>query len=1069
METERRASRGRHHEPPADPGAPRHTGVERFVAFAFRRRILVHAMVGILVLTGLYAYQELPVEAFPDLTNNQVVVVTEAPGLAAGEVEQQVTYPIETALMGVPRSQQVRSLSKFGLSIVTIVFDDDVPVYFARQLVAERVNEARGRLPAGTEPTLGPVATAFGEIYQYLIEGDGAEPMAKKTLQDWEVRTRLRAVRGVSEINSWGGLTQEYQVLVDPRKLDRFGLSLRQVVTALAENNATFSGGFIEHRSERFTVRGLGRVSGVPDIQRIVVATVDSVPVFVSDVAEIVVGAAPRQGAVTRDGKGESVAGMVIMLKGENGKTVASRVKAKVAEIQASLPKGLSIVPFYDQSEVIDRTAHTVRKNLLEGSLLVILVLFLFLKDIRAALVVAAVIPLSMLVGFLGMKLFGVSANLMSLGAIDFGLIVDGAVVMMENFIRRKTEKGAAPLPGEDPRKKHETILGAAAVEVARPILFGVLIIIAVYLPIFTLQGLEGKMFKPMAVTVCSAILGSLLLSLTAVPVASALVLKEEMHEHDEGWFRKLRRYYTVHLADAMDHRTRTLGVALAVVVVALASVPFLGTEFMPKLDEGAILIETRKLPSVSLPESADISTRVERIVRTFPEVKQVVTKLGRPDVATEAMGIYQGDVYVNLHPVESWKTGRTKAQLIDALAKALHEMPGVTVNFTQPMAMRLDEVVSGVKADVAVKVFGPDSAALERIGEEVRQQLAKVRGAADLQVEVLSGAAQVQIELDRARMARYGLNVSDLRDVVETAVGGTVATEVLDGPKRFGVVVRLPDELRQSPEAIGSILLTAPGGEMVPLQNVARIVTAPGPEAINHESGQRRLVVQTNVRGRDIGSFVKEAQGLLAAHVTLPAGYHVEWGGQFENQARATKRLAIVVPLSLAIIFGLLYLTFRLARQAALVILNVPFALVGGIAALWLRGLNLNLSASVGFIALFGVAVLNGVVMITSVNRLREEGMGLRLALLTGAGTRLKPVMMTALVATLGFLPMALSHGAGAEIGRPLASVVIGGITTSTLLTLIVLPTLYEMIEKRVLRRLPARPEAVPVAPAGR
>ncbi len=965
-----------------------------------------------------------------------------------------MTYPIETALMGVPRSQEVRSLSKFGLSIVTIVFDDDVPVYFARQLVAERVNDARARLPEGTEPALGPVATAFGEIYQYLIEGDVADPMTKKALQDWDVRTRLRAVRGVSEINSWGGQTKEFHVLVDPRKLDRFGLPLRQVVTALSENNATFSGGFIEHRSERFTVRGLGLATGIEDLKRIVVATVDSVPVFVSDVADVTVGEMPRSGAVTRDGKGESVAGMVIMLQGENGKRIAERVKAKVAEIAESLPKGLSIVPFYDQSEVIDRTSHTVRKNLLEGSLLVVLVLFIFLKDIRAALVVAAVIPLSMLVGFLGMKIFGVSANLMSLGAIDFGLIVDGAVVMMENFIRRKTEKGAEPAPGEDPQKKHETIIGAAAVEVARPILFGVLIIIAVYLPIFTLQGLEGKMFKPMAITVCSAILGSLLLSFTAVPVASALVLKETMHEHDEGWFRRLRRYYGVHLADAMDHRSRTLGVALAVVVVALASIPFLGSEFMPRLDEGAILIESRKLPSVSLPESVEISTKLERIVRTFPEVKQVVTKIGRPDVATEAMGIYQGDVYVNLHPREEWKSGWTKEQLIDAMAVALADLPGVTINFTQPMAMRLDEVVSGVKADVAVKVFGPDNATLEKLGEEIRRVLETVRGAADLQVEVLSGAAQVEIDLDRARMARYGLNVSDVRDVVETAVGGKDATYVLDGPRRFAVVVRLPDELRRSPEAIASILLTAPGGEMVPLGNVARVATAPGPEAISHESGQRRLVVQTNVRGRDIGSYVAEAQKLVRAKVTMPTGYHAEWGGQFENQARATKRLMIVVPLSLAIIFSLLYLTFRLARQAALVILNVPFALVGGIAALWLRDLNLNLSASVGFIALFGVAVLNGVVMITSVNRLREEGMGLRLAVLTGASTRLKPVMMTALVAALGFLPMALSHGAGAEVGRPLATVVIGGITTSTLLTLIVLPTLYEMIEARVARR---------------
>jgi cobalt-zinc-cadmium resistance protein CzcA len=1013
-------------------------GPEAFVAGAFRRR-------GLTLAAGALAYRSLPVEAFPDLTNNQVVIVTEAPGLAAAEVEQQVSYPIETALMGVPGSQQIRSLSKFGLSVVTVIFDDDVPTYLARQLVSERTSEARGRLPAGTEPVLGPVATAFGEIYQYLVEGDARDAMEKKSIQDWEVRPRLRSVRGVSEINSWGGLTQQFLVEVDPGRLDRFGVTLRQVFEALAANNATFSGGFVEHRSERYTVRGIGRTAGVEDLRRISVASRAGVPVFVADVADVRIGAAPRQGAVTRDGRGESVAGMVIMLKGENGKAVAERVKAKLAEIGRSLPKGLSIVPFYDQSEVIDRTARTVRRNLLEGSLLVVIVLFAFLRDLRAALLVAAVIPLSLLAGFIGMHVFGVSSNLMSLGAIDFGLIVDGAVVMMENFIRRKTEES-----GGDAVSHEETILSAAT-EVARPILFGVLIIIAVYLPIFTLEGLEGKMFKPMAITVCSALLGSLLLSLGAVPLASSLALRRSMSEHREVWFKRLRRIYVVHLDDAMDHRKRTLAVAVAVVAVALASVPFLGTEFMPKLDEGSILIETRKLPSVALPDSVEISGRVETIVRRFSEVRQVVTKIGRPDVATEAMGIYQGDVYVLLHPPETWTTGRDKEALISAMSRALAEMPGLAFNFTQPMAMRLDEVVSGVKADVAVKVFGPDARTLEKIGEDVRRLLEGVKGSADLQVEVLSGAAQLQIDIDRALLARYGLNVSDVRDVVETAVGGGVATEILDGPRRFGVLVRFPGALRSDKEAIGSILLTAPGGEKVPLDRVTRITSVPGSEAINHEDGQRRLVVQTNVRGRDVGSFVAEAQKSLERAGPLPAGYRLEWGGQFENQRRATARLAFVIPLSLAIIFALLFATFGLARQAALVILNVPFALVGGIGALWLRGLNLNLSASVGFIALFGVAVLNGVVMITAINRLREGGAALRTAVLTGAGTRLKPVLMTATVAALGFVPMALSHGSGAEIQRPLATVVIGGILTSTLLTLIVLPTVYEMIEERM------------------
>ncbi len=1027
--------------------------IERFVAGALRQRLFILLCLAALVATGVVAFRDLPVEAFPDLTNNQVVVVTDAPGLAATEVEQRVTYPIETAVMGVPGATQVRSISKFGLSIVTILFEDRVPVYFARQLVGERLIDARSRIPDGLDPVLGPVATAFGEIYQYLVEGDTADAMTKKTLHDWDVRTRLRSVRGVSEINSWGGLTRQFQVIVDPRQLDRYGLTLRQVFQAVADNNASFGGGFIEHRSERYTVRGVGLVSSVDDLQQIVVAAAEGVPVFVRDVAEVRVGAMPREGAVTRDGKGESVAGMVIMLKDENGKQVADRVKQRLAEIERTLPKGLSLAPFYDQTEVIDRTFHTVSKNLIEGSLLVVVVLFFFLGDVRAALIVAGVIPLSMLVGFIGMRFFGVSANLMSLGAIDFGLIVDGAVVMMENFVRRRAEW----TPPRDPsalERARLDLFRSAATEVARPILFGVLIIVAVYLPIFTLEGLEGKMFRPMAVTVCSAILGSLLLSLTVVPVASSYLLRMIGGEHEGPWFGRLRRFYVKHLTRQMNRRWRTLGVAAVAVAVALGSVPFLGTEFMPKLDEGSLLIETRKLPSVSLPESVEISTRVEQILRRFPEVRQVVTKIGRPDLATEAMGIYQGDVYVLLHPVDAWTTRRDKVQLVNAMAEALGAMPGVEFNFTQPMAMRLDEVVSGVKADVAVKVFGSDGATLERLGEQIRRVLAGVPGSADLQVEVFSGGAQIEIAVDRAKTARYGLNVEHVRELIETAVGGAVATQVLDGSRRFDVVVRFPDEIRSNPVAVAGLLLTAPGGERVPLGNVARVAIVRGPEAINHENGERRLVVQTNVRGRDVGSFVGEAQARLDGQVRVPEGYHLAWGGQFENQQRATQRLMLVIPLSLAIIFLLLFITFGRVRQAGLVILNVPFALVGGISALWLRDLNLSLSASVGFIALFGVAVLNGVVMIAAVNRLREGGQPLRDAILAGAGTRLKPVLMTALVAALGFVPMALSTGAGSEVQRPLATVVIGGVVTSTLLTLIVLPTIYEILEAWAARR---------------
>ncbi len=1006
----------------------------------------------------MIAYRELPIEAFPDLTNNQVVVITEAPSLAAPEVEQRVSYPIETALMGVPNAHEVRSISKFGLSIVTVVFDDAVPVYFARQLVTERIADVRGRIPQGLEPVLGPVATAFGEIYQYVVTGEGIDAMAAKTTHDWDIRTRMRSVSGVGEVNSWGGLTKQFQVVVDPPRLEKYGLALGDVLQAVGDNNQSFSGGFIEHRDERYTVRGVGLITNVSELERVVLKSHQGVPVLVRDVATVEVAPMLRDGAVTRNGKGEVVGGMVIMLKGENAHDLSQRVKARMAEVAATLPPGMRIEPFYDQSEVIDRTTATVRRNLVEGCLLVMVVLFFFLRDVRASLIVAAVIPLSMLVAFIGMRLFGVSANLMSLGAIDFGLIVDGAVVMMENFVRRRTEVGerVAHASGPHAHELRINLFRSAAVEVARPVLFGVLIIIAVYLPIFTLEGLEGKMFRPMAITVCSALFGSLLLSLTGVPVVSSYLLKLEGHHEEEPWFVRLRNRYVHHLVGQMHHPVRTIAVALALVVTALGSVPFLGTEFMPRLDEGSILDrDAQAAVGVARGVGADLDPRRADPAREFTEISQIVTKLGRPDLATEAMGIYQGDVYVLLHPEDEWESGRNKEDLINAMAEALSHVPGLSVNFTQPMAMRLDEVVSGIKADVAVKVFGPDSAVLERIGAQVLDVIEHVPGAADTQVEVLSGGAQLEIQINRDAIARYGLHVNDVQEVVEAAVGGRQATELLDGARRFPVVVRLPASVRETPDAIAALVVTAPGGERVPLGRLASIRVAATPEAVNHENAERRLVVQSNVRGRDVGSFVAEAQQRLAGAVTLPTGYYLTWGGQFENQQRATARLMLVVPLSLVIIFVLLMVTFGRVRWSLLILLNVPFAAVGGVAALWIRGLTLNLSASVGFIALFGVAVLNGVVMIAAIRALREdEGMDVREATVAGAASRLKPVLMTAMVAAIGFMPMALSHGAGAEVQRPLATVVIGGIVTSTLLTLIVLPTLYDMMERWVARR---------------
>ncbi|MCS7044677.1 MAG: CusA/CzcA family heavy metal efflux RND transporter [Bryobacteraceae bacterium] len=1017
--------------------------LQRIIDFHLRNRWLVLLGVLLVAAFGVWVMINIPVDAFPDLTNNQVVVVTECPAMAPTEVEQLVTFPIESALMGIPRTQGIRSISKLGLSMVTLIFDDDVNTWFARQLVNERLQEVRGRLPQGIDPVLGPMATAFGEVYQYTVEGEGYTPMELKTIHDWQIRFALRTVPGVNEVNSWGGETKQYAVVVDPVRLQRYGLGLRTVFERIRDNNTNFGGGFIEHAMEQYTVRGLGRAESIADLERIVLLARAGTPVLVRDVAEVKLMPMPRQGATLRDGKGETVSGMAIMLKGENGKRVIERVKAKLASLR--LPEGVRIVPFYDQSTVIDGTIRTVSRALVEGGALVILILFLFLGNVRAALIVAAVIPLSMLFGFMGMAVFGVSANLMSLGAIDFGMIVDGSVVMMENAVRRLRR------PAErDERTETLERIRVAAHEVARPILFAVAIIIAVYMPVFFLEGLEGRMFRPMAITVCSALLGSLVLALTVVPAAASVHLRCCTRPRTERWMERLRERYIAALEWALRRRPWMVAASAAVLAVAVGSLAFIGTEFIARLDEGSILIETRKLPGISLTDSVRISSQIEKIILTFPEVSGVVTRIGRPDVATEAMGINQGDVYVLLKPRQQWTRFRTKEELINALAAALEVVPGVSYNFTQPMAMRLDETISGIKADVAVKIFGEDPRVLERLAERALRVISAVPGAADEQMEIVSGVAELRIDVDREALARYGLNVSDVQDMMDAAIGGKTVSELIEGQRRFAIVVRLPENYRTDDEAIRSLILNAPGGERVRLGQVARVAMTRGPEVISRENGQRRIVVQCNVRGRDLGGFVAEAQRRLDRELQLPAGYSVDWGGQFENQRRAMRRLMIVVPASILIIFGLLFFTFSSVRQAFLILLNVPFAFIGGIAALWLRGLNLNISAAIGFIALFGVAVLNGIVLVSSINRLRQLGMPMEQALLTGAGIRLRPVLMTALVASFGFLPMAIATTTGAEVQRPLASVVIGGLVSSTFLTLFLLPLMYPWFSPR-------------------
>ena len=1003
------------------------------------RGLVVLAVIALLGIGG-YALYTIPVEAFPDLTNNQVVVVTEAPGLPPTEVEQLVTYPIERSMLGLPSKEEVRSLSKLGLSMVTIVFDDAVPMYLARQLVSERVQQLSTQLPTGVQPQIGLPATAFGELFQYTLSGP-LNAMEMKDLQEWVIKGQLRTIPGVSEVNTWGGQTKQFQLVIDPALLTQYGVTLHDVATRVEANNLNFGGGYIEHAAEQYTILGSGRAVSPEDFGNIVLTSKSGTPVLLRDVATVHIGPAPPSGATLRHGD-ETVSGTVIMLKGENGKQLIERVKAKIAGLR--LPAGVTIVPFYDQAFVIDGTIQTVEKNLFEGFVLVTIILLLFLGNLRAALITAAVIPFSMLISFLGMRFFGISANLMSLGAIDFGMIVDGAVVMMENSVHRLEQHHGNESPMESIRH--------AAHEVARPMAFAVVIIIAVYLPILFLQGLEGRMFRPMAITVCTALFGSLLLALTLVPALATLAFRHGIPSSTgRSVTHRLLAWVTERygraLAWGVDHRLVTVGSAAVVLAVALGSLAFIGTEFMPRLDEGELLVETRKLPGISLTDSVEISKRIEMQLRSIPEIADVVIKIGRPDFATEAMGINEGDTYLLLKPKSQWTRFQTKEELIAAVDKTLGAIPGIAYNFSQPMEMRMDETVSGVKADLAIKIFGDDFRTLDTLSEQVFRSMSSVRGAADAQKLVTSGVAELSIRVDRAALARYGLNVTDVEEAVSAGGSGDVISTVIDGQKRYTVALHLPERYRADPDAMRTIQLRAPAGEMVALEQVAHIAVTRGPEKVEREEGQRRTVVMSNVRGRDLGSFVNEVRSKIEKDVTLPPGYFIEYGGQFENQQRATERLMVVVPVVIAVIFVLLYLTFGAFKPALLVVGNVPFAIVGGIAALWLRGMNLNLSASVGFIALFGVAMLNGVVLISSIEQLRAAGETARQSVLAGARRRLRPVLMTAFVASFGFIPMALATSTGAEVQRPLASVVIGGLFSSTVLTLFLLPVLYEWI----------------------
>ena len=1037
--------------------------LEAILNFSVRQRLLV--VLGTIALAGfgILGMKQIPIDAFPDVTNVQVQVIATAGAMSPPEVESLITRPIELEMAGLPRLTQIRSVSKVGVTVITIVFEDGVDNYFARQLVSERLQAARENLPNGAEALLGPITTGLGEIFQYtLVSKDGKHDATElRTIQDYIVRPILRTVSGVTDVNSFGGFVKEYQVIIKPDRLTSYKITLQQVFEALEKNNANASGNFIEHGPEQYVVRGIGRVKTLGDIENIIVATHDQTPIYIRDLADVKIGAEIRQGAATMNGKGETVAGVVLMLKGASGRDVVNAVKAKLPAVQKALPPGVQLTPFYDRTDLVKKAIHTVTSALEEGAIFVLLVLILLLTDLRSAIIVTLVLPLSALFAFIMMRWYGLSANLMSLGglAIGIGMIVDGAVVMVENIHRHLTEIPDQRPPQLRQASKIDIVLFAGK-EVGRPIVFGIFIIIVVFLPLFTLQGLEGKMFAPLAFTISFALVGSLILSLTLVPMLCTFFLKEKPHQRDSPHIRWLKDLYVVALRPCVRHPRHVVLPALAGLLVALALTPLIGTEFLPSLDEGAITIRVTRLPSISLAESVALQTEIERVVKSFPEVIDMVSRTGRAEIAWDPDGVNESDTVITLKPRNQWTSARSKEELVSEIREKFEQVPGVVGNFTQPIALRVDELISGVKAMLAVKIFGEDLGVLETNAGAVARALTAVAGAADVSVETSSGLAYLQIDIDREKIARYGINVADVQNIIEMAIGGKPASKVYEGLKVFGLTVRFPESARNNVEAVREILVSSPSGALIPLGQIGNVHVAEGPAQISRENGQRRIVVLANVVGRDIGSFVREAQSRIDNAVKLPPGYFMTWGGQFENQQRAMKRLAVVVPITITSIFLLLFASFNSIKQALLIILNLPCALIGGIFALLIGRFNLSVSASIGFIALFGVAVLNGVVMVSYFNQLRREGVNLELAVIKGAVLRLRPVLITASVTALGLVPMLFATGPGSEIQKPLAAVVIGGLISSTFLTLFILPTLYNVFERRPKPAAHALPE---------
>ncbi|WP_101758770.1 efflux RND transporter permease subunit [Oceanicoccus sp. KOV_DT_Chl] len=1033
--------------------------IESILRLSIERRWLMLSLIPLLLVAGIWSYQQLPVDAVPDITNVQVQINTEAAGYSPLEIEQRITYPVETALAGLPQLSYTRSLSRYGLSQVTAVFEEGTDLYFARNLINQQLAAIKSALPAGVEPDMGPIATGLGEIYMYTVaasanakqaNGQAYDATALREIQDWIIKPQLARVKGITEINTIGGFDKQYHVTPKPQQMLAYGIAMEDISNALRNNNNNRGAGYIERNGEQLLVRSPGQLQTIADIENVVVTNIQQVPVKISDLAEVAIGKELRTGAATRNGE-ETVLGTAMMLVGENSREVAAAVAAKLQTIQPTLPAGVVVEAVYDRTILVDKAIATVQKNLVEGALLVIVVLFLLLGNFRAALITAAVIPLSMLATITGMVQAGVSANLMSLGALDFGLIVDGAVIIIENSIRRLAEAQTANNKPQLPLKERLEIVFQATNEVIRPSLFGVIIITVVYIPLFSLTGVEGKMFQPMAATVVMALSAALVLSLTLVPAAVAIFMNGKISERESPVIILSKSIYQPLLLAAMKFRRLVLLAALSLLLFSGWLATTLGSEFIPQLNEGDIALHAIRIPGTGLEQSVAMQKQLETTIKQFPEVAVVFAKIGTPEVATDPMPPNVADNYVMLKPRHQWPDpALSQAQLVTNIEAAVKRLPGNNYEFTQPIQMRFNELISGVRADLGIKVFGDDLEQLLRSANDILQVIQAMPGARDARVEQVTGLPMLSVVPKRLALARYGLSIDQLQDLVATAIGGEATGLIFEGDRRFQLVVRLAEERRRDFDYLQNLPVLIPGGGYIPLAEVATLEIAPAPNQISRENGKRRIVVTANIRDRDLGSFVSEAKENIATQVKLPAGYWLDYGGTFEQLESASQRLSIVVPITLAIILGLLVMAFNSIKDAAIIFTGVPLALTGGVIALWLRDMPLSISAGVGFIALSGVAVLNGLVMLAFIRDLWHEKGDLLLAIIDGALIRLRPVLMTALVASLGFVPMALNTGTGAEVQRPLATVVIGGIISSTLLTLFVLPILYRLAHNK-------------------